>query len=353
MTLQFSFNIEAQTRVSHSSVQIKGNVLYLFGETGKQENREYLNNALRYDTSSGSLSLLPVFVNDKPAKQRASHTSSPISYDSFMCFGGNYHLELMNEVIIGKVPDKQFSSLSMKTLPATPETPCHRRGHAAVALGDTHKVFIMGGNSQESCLNDCHIFDANTGKWICVSPPINPGAGESIFDMKVPGPRTNHSIIALAPGGGGMGTFTSTLSSTTLNSTGIGTPSCVLLYGGQYTRSRSSRNSQGTAIYDDTWIFDLRAEKWHRMRTATFSLCSHPGKRAGHTLSPIWNQPSSALLFGGGPDVVKMQMCNDAYILDLRMNAYLPHGSNSTSQSGSSGLLKNGKEKEKDIYIYI
>ncbi|KAH7824595.1 putative Serine/threonine-protein phosphatase PP1 [Monocercomonoides exilis] len=342
MSLQFSFIAEGSTRVSHSSLFLQQAVYYMFGESGKQENREYINSAIRYDTASGTMQHVPLFVSGKPAKPRASHTTTPISYDRFLCFGGNYHLELLNECLVGQIPDGPTSHLNLDTLLVNSKTPCHRRGHAAVALGDTHQVFVMGGNSQESCLNDVHIFDAGASTWRCVSPHSNPYLSDSLPDTTRPGPRTNHALIPLWPGSSAGAALSTTLGATTTTSgMGLGMPSCVLLYGGQWTRMRSTRAVQGPLVYEDAWLFDTKAEKWHKLKLNGHTLCNVCGKRMGHALAPIWSQPASALLFGGGPDVSKMQMCNDAYILDLRMMGMLPTSSATSSATPSSVAISS------------
>lgn len=93
-------------------------------------------------------------------------------------------------------------------------------------------------------------------------------------------------------------------------------------------------------MYEDCWLFDVQAEKWHNARLRVYGNTIGMGKRIGHTLSPIISQPYSCLLFGGGPDVQTMLMCNDAFILDIRMNTAYPAGQQSSTH-GSSGSDKS------------
>jgi hypothetical protein len=103
---------------------------------------------------------------------------------------------------------------------------------------------------------------------------------------------------------------------------------------------RHVKQTPAPLVYDDCWLYDLKSEKWHKLKLSTYSVCVGAGKRMGHTLSPIYSQSSSAVLFGGGPDIQKMQMCNDAFIIDLRMPGSLPAASPVPSPDADSSQFE-------------
>ncbi|KAK2953714.1 putative Serine/threonine-protein phosphatase PP1 isozyme 7 [Blattamonas nauphoetae] len=334
MSLDFSFLNEGGTRVSHSSICVDDMLFYFFGESGKHENREYLKNALRYDLSNDSMNIVELFVDKKPATARASHTTSMVTEDKFICFGGNCHLKLMNDTLVGTLPDpnSSYTQISFETLPTTKTSPPHRRGHAATTLGGTRSVFMVGGNSTQSCLNDSFIFDAGSASWREVGKPSKAGK-----EGATPPIRTHHAIIPLSPGGDGSLNQSGPLTSSGLSGSNLsgGNPSCVFMFGGQCTKAAPGKSVPPT-VYEDAWIFDINSETWHSVPLKTYGQCKGVGKRVGHTLVPVLEQNASCLLWGGGPDVGSMLMCNDGYLIDLRNFGMLPLATTDSSKNPNS-----------------
>jgi N-acetylneuraminic acid mutarotase len=159
MTFDFQYVIEGGSRVSHTSLVSDNCVYYLFGEDGKHESRQYLNNVLKYNIMDQTLNTLKMQIGDTIVLPRASHTSTMFCRDKFLCFGGNRGLELLNDCLIGTInPNSEI--IQMKKIPQSASSPCHRRGQCVVSLGND-KLFLFGGNGQEYCRNDSYILDVS------------------------------------------------------------------------------------------------------------------------------------------------------------------------------------------------
>jgi N-acetylneuraminic acid mutarotase len=159
MIFDFRYILEGGPRVSHTSLVSDTSIYYLFGENGKHQQRQYLDNALRYNMDEQTLSIVYLKNGNQLIQPRASHTSTMFNKNQFLCFGGNRGIELLNDCLVGSI-DNESSVIQVKKLSSTVSTPCHRRGHSVVSVGND-KLFLFGGNGQDYCRNDGYIFDVS------------------------------------------------------------------------------------------------------------------------------------------------------------------------------------------------
>jgi hypothetical protein len=160
--------------------------------------------------------------------------------------------------------------------------PSIRRDPAMAGVYNTSWVILFGGMNKPNVYADTWMFNASNGTWINMNPPGS-----------IPSARYVHAMATI-----------------------YGTDK-ILLFGGHL----------GPINSNETWIYDLSANRWTRRRPKNF-----PSARNYHAMAPIYGT-DKVLLYGGWPDN------NESWIFDLSDNNWtLLSTKNSPNEKANHGM---------------
>lgn len=112
---------------------------------------------------------------------RDSHSAVLVGH-RMIVFGGTNGSRKVNDLHVLDLRSKEWTQLNFRGKP-----PCPRESHSATLIGND-KMVVFGGSGQGEAnyLNDLHILDLETMRWM--SPEVK---GE------IPVPRDSHSAVAM------------------------------------------------------------------------------------------------------------------------------------------------------------
>ncbi|KAJ4457207.1 putative Serine/threonine-protein phosphatase BSU1 [Paratrimastix pyriformis] len=269
-----------RSRTSHSSAVVGNTIVYLFGESAKDEHRTFFNNIGAFETDTRTWYTPSLGDQDLPGQEsslpgRGDHTSTVFGND-IVVFGGRNRTTFFNDVLIATYHPTE---MSFAVLEGTGQIPTPRRGHCANNVNN-QKLFIFGGQaSTGEVYGDTYLFDLGAEKWIrCACSDPHPGASTP----QAPPPRAFHASLT-------------------------DSSQCVILQGGRGP----------TSVFDDLWLFDPRSEKWMSLE----SQGPAPGPRLGHSITLFGDQMSNILMWGGCTEDYD-EYCNAGYSFDGRNRSW-------------------------------
>jgi N-acetylneuraminic acid mutarotase len=183
--------------------------------------------------------------------------------DRLILFGGANGMTRRNDTQAFNFTTNQWTSI-----PPTGMTPPPMSRHSMVYDEIRNKVLLFGGSDA------AQKFD---GTWL-----LNPATGKWTESLAAPHPmmRDNHAI-AIASG-----------------------PGVAVLFGGNGT----------SGLYNDTWIFDMRLEKWTDVTPA-----HSPSKREGHSI--VFDSINGQVILFGGKDESRAYL-NDVWAYNITGNTW-------------------------------
>ncbi|KAI6692347.1 hypothetical protein NL676_020057 [Syzygium grande] len=186
---------------------------------------------------------------------RDSHSAVLVGH-RMIVFGGTNGSRKVNDLHVLDLRSKEWTQLNFRGKP-----PCPRESHSATLIGND-KMVVFGGSGQGEAnyLNDLHILDLETMRWM--SPEVK---GE------IPVPRDSHSAVAME--------------------------NRLVVYGGDC----------GNRYLGDVDILDTDTMTWSKLNVQGFS----PGVRAGHGAVSIGTK---IYVLGGVGD---KHYYNDIWVLDM------------------------------------
>ncbi|KAJ4462911.1 putative Serine/threonine-protein phosphatase PP1 isozyme 9 [Paratrimastix pyriformis] len=273
-------------RMSHAVIAVDNTMLFLFGESGKDNDRTFFNNISAFDTTTRTWTHPYNPLGAEGLDLTRGDTALLFRGENIVLFGGRNREKYFNDVVVarydnvpshlrveaaahGDTPDSE----RMNTF-VTPQCqgaiPIARRGHCAANIND-EKMFVFGGQTTTGELySDTYLLDMGTMTWLRVDP-----------SRPAPPPRVFQGCL-IDPSG------------------------CILIHGGRGS----------SVVYDDMWIFDPRAEQWMVLE----AVGPHPGPRLGHSLLLFGDQGSNILMWGGCTETY--DYCNMGYCFDGRNNTW-------------------------------
>jgi N-acetylneuraminic acid mutarotase len=200
---------------------------------------DYLEDTWVYDLSEDKWTQKEPTI-PRPAG-RHSHAMAPIyGTDNVLLFGGYTSGGLSNETWLYDLSDDTWTQKSYG--------PSAREYHEMSTIYDDDKVVLFGGYDGNDYLDDIWVYDLNDDQWTQMSPFVKPSA------------RKGHEMATV-----------------------YGTDE-IVLFGG---------NESGTALVDDTWVYDLSLDKWTDMNPSG----TRPSPRRGHGMGSFYDT-DEILLFG-------------------------------------------------------
>ncbi|KAF8018317.1 hypothetical protein BT93_H3266 [Corymbia citriodora subsp. variegata] len=186
---------------------------------------------------------------------RDSHSAVLVGH-RMIVFGGTNGSRKVNDLHVLDLRSKEWTQPNFRGKP-----PCPRESHSATLIGND-KMVVFGGSGQGEAnyLNDLHILDLETMRWM--SPEVK---GE------IPVPRDSHSAVAME--------------------------NKLVAYGGDC----------GNRYLGDVDILDTDTMTWSKLTVQGFS----PGVRAGHGAVSIGTK---IYVLGGVGD---KHYYNDIWVLDM------------------------------------
>ncbi|WP_455393069.1 Kelch repeat-containing protein, partial [[Eubacterium] cellulosolvens] len=171
--------------------------------------------------------------------------------DKVVMFGGRNDAGFNNNTWIYDLSESKWAD----NTPANPNTtnnPLPRMGCSMARFPGTNKFILFGGYGGSSYFNDTWIYDFDNNTWTNENPEGN-----------IPHQR---AYYGLAP---------------------IESDDKVILFGGRFSQASN------IILYDDTWVYDLSANRWTER-----TLNTKPPARYSHSLASI-SGSDEILLFGG------------------------------------------------------
>ncbi|KAJ4459611.1 putative Serine/threonine-protein phosphatase PP1 isozyme 8 [Paratrimastix pyriformis] len=288
---------QAMPRMSHASVTVDHTIFYLFGESGKDNDRIFYKDICAYNTVTNTWTR-PVGGPLSPAhaigmQSRGDHSALLFGKDKITLFGGRNRERYFNDVLIYQYEDDE--NLTPIQMECTGTLPPTRRGHSAANIGN-EKMLIFGGQGANGDLyGDTHILDMETQRWMrahcrvgAVGRGLIVGLGRSVvgrvgwrmagtwaaglgragseqwmqleMEGPHPGPRLGHSMTLVGPDG-----------------------SAILMWGGC---------NENYDYCNLGFVFDGRTRRWSRADM----MGSYPCPRSFHKASLV---DDNLWVFGG------------------------------------------------------
>ncbi|MCL7048821.1 hypothetical protein MKW94_023386 [Papaver nudicaule] len=186
---------------------------------------------------------------------RDSHSAVLVGHQMIV-FGGTNGSKKVNDLHILDIKTKEWSIPNCEGIPPSP-----RESHTATVVGDDKLVIFGGsGEGESNYLNDSHILDLKTMKWISLK--VKGG---------LPSPRDSHVAVAIH--------------------------NKLLVYGGDC----------GDRYHGEVDVLDMDTMSWSKLSVQG----SSPGVRAGHAAVNIGTK---VYIIGGVGD---KHYYNDVWILDV------------------------------------
>lgn len=199
--------------------------------------------------------------NAETPKQRCTHTLTPVG-SRLVCFGG-FGQGLYNDVSV--ISADTLTLLAQDAACTSPDAPCVRSSHSAVAHGD--QVLVFGGyDGDKTWFDDTWALDVERGLWRQLAPRGGTAP---------PPARCSHGAV--------------------MNGREM------VVFGGMGADS---------AHFNDVAVFDVRSQRWERPDV----IGTAPAERNSHTFTPIAGG-AKALCFGGCCGAERY--FNDVHVLDL------------------------------------
>ncbi|ORZ34143.1 hypothetical protein BCR44DRAFT_138340 [Catenaria anguillulae PL171] len=196
-------------------------------------------------------------VESSPPSPRtnATLTTNPLNASELIFFGGEAFngqvVEFYNELYVFNTESEDW------TLVTSPTSPGPRSSHQAVAMPNGYIYFFGGEFANRSETRFLHWrdfwrFNVKDRSWEDLTAQVK----------QLPNPRSGHRMTAWKH--------------------------FIVLFGGFYDAGAS------TKYYDDTWIFDTKSMRWHRIEPNL--LTSRPSARSGFQL---FTSATGVYLYGG------------------------------------------------------
>ncbi|KAG9789496.1 Kelch repeat-containing protein 3 [Exophiala dermatitidis] len=194
-----------------------------------------------------------------PPGPRSSSTlvASPSNRNELFLFGGEYHdgsvASFYNDLFVYLIDRGEWHKVS------SGNSPLPRSGHAACRGGNTGGIYVSGGEFSSPKQNQFYHYhdfwhlDTDTREWTKLEPRAK---------GKSPPARSGHRMTYFK--------------------------NYIVLFGG------FQDTSQQTKYLNDTWIYDIKENVWHEMKTPPAS--QKPDPRSSFSFLP---HETGAVLFGG------------------------------------------------------
>lgn len=367
-TWAFDFNANTWTDVNPATTpsarQLAATVynsqldrVVMFGGTGASA---LLDDTWAYDLNTNR------WEDENPAIRPSSRSGHAAAYDSqsdlVVLFGGSRGPAALGDTWVYDLRSNVWTNKNPTTSPPP------RSGHAMAYDSQKDRVLLFGGSAGSTFLDDTWAYDVNTNTWTQWNPVPKPlarhrhamaydaesarlvlfGGADAVdlfddtwiydFDANVwtdlnpatrPAARGRHAMAydgqsdqIILFGGTGTGTLGDTwaydLNSNTWQSLSPATrPSPrshpTLAYDAESDRAILFGGSNGAAVLDDTWTYDLEADTWSNLNPTT-----KPAPRSRHAMA-YDSRSDRVVLFGGVGITASL---NDTWSYDRNANTW-------------------------------
>ncbi|MFX1283435.1 MAG: kelch repeat-containing protein [Promethearchaeota archaeon] len=269
------------------------------------------------------------WINMSPSSHPSARVSASMCYHSqakkFVLFGG-FDGSRNNETWIY---DLNANSWTLKNPSLSPSP---RSGHSMVYDAYHDKIVLYGGNT--GLYNgETWVYDLDTNTWKENKPEFSPAGRESsplVYD------KSNKKIFLFGGWTGSTNSETWMYDLTTNNWTQLNSiiePSARFAHSLTYNSVNNAiilfAGRNGTAAFDDTWVYTFSENTW----TPVFPR-SRPLKRSGHTL--LYDEQSNKAILFGGSASIGVPLLGDTWIYPV--NKFFRYGQFSSKLTFFGGI---------------